>query len=87
MKYYTHQDTGYYDSYFGNVGRPIETSHALYCCARALGYITTKAKDTDSIGAVHVKAQIASGSHPNSYKVEQLKKAYQVKKKGGTPEA
>jgi hypothetical protein len=80
-EYYLHQDTGYYDAYFHNIGEPIKVSYTEYLHSKARGYVATKVDRGTLIRDVHIQAQIEAGAHPSSYKVEQLKKAYDEKEK------
>ena len=73
MKYYLHEDTGWYDAYFGNIGKPIEVSFGRYMYQKARGYVATQGSDTESIEDIHIKAQIEAGSHPESYHIQELK--------------
>ena len=75
-EYYLHQDTGYYDAYFHNVGKPILVDYGKYSRAKRDGFVATRVDRGTSIRDVHVQAQIEAGAHPTSYKVEQLKKYY-----------
>jgi hypothetical protein len=74
--YYLHGETGYYDSYFSNVGPPQRVTYTEYIHGKVGGYVATKVAHGTSIRDVHVQAQIEAGAHPTSYKVEQLKKYY-----------
>ena len=81
MKYYLHQDTGFYDAYFGNIGEPIEVSYIRYLVGKCQGLVATKSISCMPIEDVHVQAQIEAGSHPTSYKVEKLREAYATRRK------
>jgi len=77
MKYYLHKDTGFYDAYFGRIGKPIPVHRIEYYRAKSSGYyVATKAHNHMSIMDVHIKAQIEAGSHPESYAVEEIRKLY-----------
>ena len=79
MKFYLHKNTGYYDAYFGNVGTPFQVTYGRYLRAKSRGYVATKAPDNHSIAQVHVKAQIEAGSHPTSFRVNEIKESYRKK--------
>lgn len=76
MKYYTHEDTGYYDAYFGNIGKPVEVGYAKYLTAKYTGCVVTVAENDASLRDVHIMAQIKAGADPNSFKIKKLKERY-----------
>lgn len=81
MKFYRHPSTGYYDDYFGNTSIPVKISFIKYCILKAGGFRVTNAPNSYTIGQVHIKAQIESGSHPNSLKVNNIRNHYNIKEK------
>ena len=64
------------DDYFHNVSKPVEITYIKYLYLRLNSYRATKALAHLSIKDVHVQAQIATGSHPFSFKVLEIKKKY-----------
>lgn len=79
MKFYRHPSTGHYNDYFGNVSVPVETTVTQYYTLKVRGFRVTKAPSSYTIGQVHIKSQIEAGSHPNSFKVDELRERYNLK--------
>ena len=76
MKFYLHRGDNYFDWYFCRVGPPYQVGFLRYCWARLNGYHTTVAPNDDDLCAVHVRAQIAAGSHPSSHSSEAVRSLY-----------
>ena len=72
-EYYRHLKMSSYHEYFCHVGDPVKISHAFYLLLKATGFRVTKVKKGTPLNEVMVQAVIASGAHPNSWRVEKAR--------------
>lgn len=72
--YYLHKNRSQVDNYFGRIGKPFKVCAAHYYVYKLLGFNHTKVPDNTSVTEVIVAAAIKGGAHPNSWKVENIRK-------------